>query len=132
MKTILAALLILALTNTLFAQNQNANYDEALAQELGADAYGMKIYVLAILKAGSNLNADPETVQQSFVGYMEDINRLVEEDKLIVAGPMMANENQFRGIFILNVTTLEEAEELLQTDPAIRNNLLDTDLYQWY
>lgn len=132
MKTILASLLVLALTDTLFAQNQNPNYNEALAQELGADAYGMKIYVLAILKTGSNQDADPETVQQSFAGHMENINRLVEEDKLIVAGPLMANENQFRGIFILNVTTLEEAEVLLQTDPAIRENLLDADLFRWY
>lgn len=132
MKTILASLLILVFTNTVIAQNHNPNYNEALAQELGADTYGMKIYVLAILKTGSNQDADPETVQQSFAGHMQNINRLVEEGKLIVAGPMMANENQYRGIFILNVPTLDEAENLLQTDPAIQENLLDAELFQWY
>lgn len=64
MKIILASLLILAFTNYLHAQKQNPNYNEALAQELGADAYGMKTYVLAILKTGSNQNADPEMVHQ--------------------------------------------------------------------
>lgn len=132
MKTILVSLLVLVFTNSVIAQNQNPNYNEALAQELGADAYGMKNYVLVILKTGTNQDADPEMVQQSFAGHMKNINRLVEEDKLIVAGPLMANENQYRGIFILNVATLEEAEELLQTDPAIQENLLDVDLFRWY
>lgn len=132
MKTILASVMLLAFTSTVIAQNQNPNYNETLAQELGADAYGMKTYVLAILKTGTNQDADRETVQKSFAGHMENINRLVDENKLIIAGPMMANENQFRGIFILNVTTLEEAEELLQSDPAIQENLLDADLYTWY
>jgi uncharacterized protein YciI len=132
MKILITIFLLISVTNTINAQNENPNYNEALAQELGADAYGMKIYVLAILKTGINQDADPETVQQSFAGHMENINRLVEEDKLIVAGPMMANENQYRGIFILDVSTLEEAEELLQTDPAIQEKLLDVDLFRWY
>lgn len=132
MKYMLISCLFLAFANSSIAQNQNPNYNESLAQELDADAYGMKIYVLAILKTGKNQNADTETVQQSFAGHLENINRLVEEDKLIVAGPLMANEHQYRGIFILNVSTLDEAEELLQTDPAIRENLLEADLFQWY
>lgn len=132
MKIILASLLLLAFTNYLHAQNQNPNYNETLAQELGADAYGMKIYILAILKTGSNQDADPETVQQSFAGHLANINRLVDEDLLYVAGPLMANDNNYRGIFIFNVKTIEEAKELLQTDPAIRENLLDAELYQWY
>ncbi len=36
------------------------------------------------------------------------------------------------GIFILNVASLEEAHEILQTDPAIKENLLAADLYKWY
>ena len=34
-------------------QAQNTEYDEALAKKLGADEYGMKQYVFAILKTGS-------------------------------------------------------------------------------
>lgn len=132
MKVLITFFLLISFTNTITAQNQNPDYNEALAQELGADIYGMKIYVLAILKTGTNQDADPETVQQRFAGHMKNINRLADEDKLIVAGPMMANEKQYRGIFILDVSTLEEAEELLQTDPAIQEKLLDVDLFRWY
>ncbi|TVQ66018.1 MAG: hypothetical protein EA360_07300 [Balneolaceae bacterium] len=132
MKSSLLLALTLSLLTAIPVQAQNPNYNMELAQELGADELGMKFYVLAILKTGSNQNADPETVQKSFAGHLENINRLAEENKLIVAGPLMPNEDNFRGIFILNVATLEEAVELLQSDPAIRENLLAPDLYQWY
>lgn len=42
-----------------FAQ-ENTEYDESLAAELGADQYGMKAYVFCILKTGSNTTTTPE------------------------------------------------------------------------
>jgi hypothetical protein len=32
----------------------------------------------------------------------------------------------------LNVTTIEEAKSLLETDPAIKEKLLEAELYRWY
>ncbi len=51
---------------------------------------------------------------------------------IIVAGPIGKNEKSYRGIFILDVASLEEAKHILQTDPAIKENLLAADLYKWY
>ena len=110
----------------------NPNYDPVLAEQLGADDYGMKSYILVLLKTGPNPGTDPDLVQSSFRGHMANIGRMVEEGKLVVAGPLGQNENSYRGIFILDVSTMEEAEELLQTDPAIKVGLLDADLYPWY
>ncbi len=110
----------------------NPNYDPVLAEQLGADDYGMKSYILVLLKTGSNPGTNPDLVQSSFRGHMANIGRLVDEGKLVVAGPLGKNENSYRGIFILDVSTTEEAEELLQTDPAIKSGLLDADLYPWY
>ena len=46
---------------------------------------------------------------------------------------MGKNENNYRGIFILNnIINLEEANKILQTDPAIKNELLDYDIFTWY
>ena len=57
----------------------------------------------------------------------------MRDKKLIVAGPFGKNENNYRGIFILNnVETPDKARELLQTDPAIKAGLLDVELYNWY
>lgn len=111
----------------------NPNYDKSLAEKLGGDDYGMKSYFLVVLKTGANTSADKEVIAESFRGHLENINRLVEEEKLVVAGPLGKNENNYRGIFIFhNVKTIEEAKELLQTDLAIKNGLLDFDIYTWY
>lgn len=137
----LFTLALLVLSNVTFGQsnsgkdtlNSNPNYDKALAEKLNGDAYGMKSYFFVILKTGTNTTADKELINKSFRGHMENINRLVEEGKLIVAGPLGKNENNYRGIFILNnIKSIEEAKELLQTDLAIKNGLLDFEIFTWF
>lgn len=127
------------LANVLLAQTErrdsvdNPNYDAALAEKLGADDYGMKGYILVMLKTGPNKTTDKELIGKSFRGHLDNINRLVAEEKLIIAGPLGKNDQQYRGIFVLqNVASLDEAKELLRTDPAIEEGLLDFDLYNWY
>ncbi len=111
----------------------NPNYDKALADKLGGDDYGMKSYFLVILKTGLNTTADGDLISESFRGHMDNINRLVKEGKLIVAGPLAKNENTYRGIFILDgIASREAAEELLQTDPAVKNGLLAYEIFTWY
>lgn len=110
----------------------NPEYDPELAKKLGADDYGMKSYVLVMLKTGPNQTADRTLISDRSRGHLDNISRLVEQGKLVVAGPLGKNDKTYRGIFILNVSTLEEAESLLQTDPAIKEGLLDAELYNWY
>ena len=129
------------MTNLTFGQSNsekdtlttNPNYNKELAVKLGGDDYGMKSYFFVILKTGTNTTTDKEFISESFRGHLDNINRLVEEGKLIVAGPLGKNENNYRGIFILNnIKSIEEAVELLQTDPAIKNRLLDYEIFTWY
>lgn len=113
--------------------NSNPNYDKSLAEKLEGDEYGMKSYFLVLLKTGSNKNAEKEEISVSFRGHLDNINRLVEEGKLIIAGPFGKNEKNYRGLFILNnIKTMEEAKKLLQSDPAIKNGLLDYEILTWY
>ena len=62
---------------------------------------------------------------------MANIGKLAKENKLVVAGRISKNENNYRGIFILNVVKKEDAIELLKTDAAINEKYLDYDLYEW-
>lgn len=135
------SLTLLVITNLTFGQSNtekdtlisNPNYDKTLAEKLGGDDYGMKSYFLVILKTGTNTTTDKELIAESFRGHMDNINRLVEVGKLVVAGPLGKNENNYRGIFILNnIKSMEEAKELLQTDLAIKNGLLDYEIFTWY
>jgi uncharacterized protein YciI len=114
------------------AQTVNPEFDQALADSLQADQYGMKMYVLVILKSGEAKIDDKEKVNELFRGHMENINRLVEENKLIVAGPMGKNDKTYRGIFILDVKTIDEAKDLVKTDPAVNAGLLAVEFYEWY
>lgn len=114
------------------AQTANPDYDSTLAQKFGADDYGMKNYVLVILKTGTNATSDKAFVDSCFRGHMNNMVRLADAGKLIVAGPLGKNENAYRGIFIFDVTSIDEAEELVQTDPAVNSKLLNADLYNWY
>jgi uncharacterized protein len=114
-----------------FTQTANPNFDTALAGKLGADAYGMKSYVLVMLKTGSNTTTEKAYIDSCFSGHMANINRLANEGKLVVSGPMGKNEKNYRGIFILNIP-LEDATGVLQTDPAIHSGLLACEIYPWY
>lgn len=132
MKTIFIIFMSFILSNAAFAQNPNLEFDQELADSLGADQYGMKPYILVILKTGTAKIEDKAKVSELFRGHMENINKLVEKNKLIVAGPIGKNENEYRGIFILNVKTKEEAAKLIELDPAVKEGLLAVDLYEWY
>lgn len=122
----------LTLVLTGIAQENNPNYDAVLAEKLGGDDYGMKGYILVILKTGSNTSTDSHKRDSCFRGHLANIMRLAKEDKLVVAGPLGKNDSNYRGIFILNVGTKSDAEALLATDPAITEGYLAFDMYKWY
>ena len=115
-----------------FSQSDNPKYDKALADSLGGDEYGMKGYVLVILKTGTAQIDKKEMIDSLFKGHIANIGRLALAGKLVVAGPLKKNDKSYRGIFIFNVKTVEEANELLATDPAVKEKLLEAELYQWY
>lgn len=117
---------------SVLAQHSSNEYDSTLARQLGADAYGMKSYVLVILETGSVTIEDKAKVQELFAGHMENIGRLAEEGKLIIAGPLQKNELNYRGIFIFNTSTIEEATVWVNTDPAIQAGLLNPIFLPWY
>ncbi len=106
-------------------------YDSLLASKLGADEYGMRIYVMAILKTGESKIEDSTRRDSLFNGHMKNMERLEKDGKLVVAGPFM-NGGEYRGIFIFNAVTIEEAKALLETDPTIKAGILKADLIMWY
>jgi uncharacterized protein YciI len=131
---ILSAFLFLhsgAMAQTADAQKKPA-YDAELAKKLGADEMGMKSYIFVILKTGPNKITNKDTLNTLFAGHFANINKLAKEGKLVVAGPMGNNDKSYRGIFILNVKTFEEAMVLLDKDPTIKQIFFDVELYEWY
>lgn len=129
-KIILLLLFCFSLSGT--CQVENSKYDKLLADSLGGDDYGMKSYIFVILKTGPNKIEDKNILDSLFKGHMDNIGRLAATGKLIVAGPLGKNDKTYRGIFILNVTTPEEANALLETDPVIKEKVLEAEVFKWY
>lgn len=132
MKYIFTFFLVFSFCFTAVCQADNPDYDKKLADSLGADDYGMKSYILVMLKTGPNKIDNKATVDSLFRGHLANIGRLASLGKLVVAGPLGKNDKSYRGIFILNVKTITEANELLITDPAIKEKLLEAEIYPWY
>ena len=112
-------------------ENKKPVFDSSLAKKLGADDYGMKKYVMAFLREGKNKNLDSVESATLQIAHLKNIIRLADEGKLIVAGPFL-DDQPVRGIFIFNVSSIEEAKKLTETDPAIRAGVLEMDLRPWY
>ncbi len=135
LRSIFIALLLMPFTQLhCLGQNKKTNpqYDSTLAKKLGADAYGMKMYVFVLLVTGKNASTDKIWKDSCFAGHMKNMDRLVKAGKLIVAGPFGKNDKNYRGLFILNAKNPEEASEILKTDPAIRDQWLEAQMTPWY
>ncbi|MCH2197872.1 MAG: YciI family protein [Flavobacteriales bacterium] len=59
---------------------------------------------------------------------MENIGRLADEGKLVLAGPFF-DDGELRGIYIFDVQSIEDAEDLMATDPAIQSGSLVMKLH---
>ena len=132
MKKYISTFVILFSICSVVGQKTNPNYDADLAKKLGADDYGMKSFIFVILKTGSNASEDKAAKNKAFAGHMSNMDIMLKNNKLVVAGPMGKNDKSYRGIFILNVATKEEAKKLLETDPAIKAKYLEPEFYVWY
>ena len=55
-----------------------------------------------------------------------------KEGKLVVAGPFNDNYLKYRGIFILDVKTDEEAKNLIELDPTVKAGVFDYEILPWY
>ncbi len=105
------------------------SYDSILAAELGADDYGMRSYVLVILKAGPTPVTDSLQSAEMFKGHFANMSRLAEEGKLVMAGPF---GDEWAGLFIFSVDTIEEAQALAESDPTIKAGHFVAEYHPWY
>lgn len=107
------------------------SYDSTLAKKYGADEYGMKEYVIAFLKKGPKRDQDSVEEDKLFRAHLDNIHRMAEAGVLLIAGPF-TDDFEVSGIYIFNVTSIDEARKLTATDPAIKAGRLEMELHPWY
>lgn len=109
------------------------SYNQKLADSLGADQYGMKPYVIVMLTTGSAKIDDKTKMGELMKGHMENIGKLAKEGKIVVAGPFSGkNQRDYRGMFIFNTKSKEEAESWVKTDPAVAAGAFSYEIFPWY
>lgn len=115
--------------------SEKKTYNQKLADSLGADKMGMKNYMLVILKTGPKDAEITDKTQRSelFKGHFSNMEAMQKAGKLKLAGPF-ATKNQlgYRGIFLLDVKTEDEAKNLLQNDPTIKSGIFEVEILPWY
>jgi uncharacterized protein YciI len=106
-------------------------YDAALAAEVGADEHGMRKYVLVILKSSPNRVPDGPERDAMFQGHFANMKRLSDEGKLALAGPLDGVDG-WRGLFILAVAEIEEARQLVATDPVVAKGEMVPEFHKYF
>lgn len=132
--TLLCSLLLSfpALAQTVQPAPQPQVADPVLAKQLGADARGMRHYILVILKTGPHRVPDGAARDEMFKGHFANIQRLASEGKLALAGPFGDAGGDWRGMFVFAVETPEAAEKLVATDPVIRSGEMVAEYHKLY
>jgi uncharacterized protein YciI len=98
----------------------------------GDTTYTMKKYYLVLLKANPNKELlDSAGVMEIQQAHLDNISRLAGLGKIVIAGPM-GDDGNLRGIFVMDCSSLEEAESLVQTDPAIQKKRLLAEVHPWW
>jgi len=85
-----------------------------------------------MIKTGPKQDFDSAAKAKLFEGHMANINKLYYDGILKVAGPFGKNDFQWRGIFIFDCKTKEEAESYVAGDPAVAAGLFAVDIVPWY
>ncbi len=106
-------------------------YDAKLAAELGADEYGMRSYVVVLLKTGPAEITDPDRLDELFAGHLANIARLAQAGELVLAGPLDGVGGK-RGLLILNAPDIDAAREMLEMDPSVAAGIFDPEFSQFY
>ena len=114
-------------TTEAVAQQKAAKPDPKPATKPAAPQNQMKTYYMVFLKKGPNRTHDSASIQ---AGHMANIQKLAQQKILKVAGPFL-DDGDFRGIFILDVASPEEAKRLTDADPAVQAGRLIMGIHYW-
>jgi uncharacterized protein len=104
---------------------------EAKAQTDPVKEWQMKTYYLVILKTGPDRNQDSTETVRIQTAHLANIGKMYDDKKLVLAGPFI-DESPLAGIFIFDVSTREEADNLVSSDPAVIAGRLSYEIHLWY
>ena len=92
----------------------------------------MTRYFIGLIYKGDEWKSiPPEKEIEIQRGHRANIDRLIQNGQMVLAGPI-ENAGELRGIFIYRTRTLEEAQALATTDPAVQAARLRIEVYPFW
>jgi uncharacterized protein YciI len=91
-----------------------------------------RYYMVFLRRSGKPLPPAAEA-RKIMEGHMDNIRRLAGERKLLLAGPFMdqSGPGSLAGIFILATASAEEAQKLVDGDPAVAAGRFTFEIVPW-
>lgn len=117
------------------ANQAGSFHDTHLADSLGADERGMKTYMMVLLKTGpqDSVIIDKQKRAEIFQGHFSHMEKMQKEGTLVMAGPFATkNHLSYRGIFLLNADSPEQAYEIVKADPSISSKIFTVEILPFY
>ena len=123
MRTIIGHIVAIFITLTMFAAVSKAEESPKMPE-------GMKTYYLVFLLKGENRSHSPEEADKIQAAHLAHLGKMYSDGKLAIAGPLL-DDQDLRGICVYDVKTLEEAQKLAESDPAVKAGRLRVEVHPW-
>ena len=96
-----------------------------------APKFEMTTYYLGLLTRGPNAGTGTTEEREKIqAAHLANIVRLHDAGKILVAGPF-ADNGEWRGLFTYKCASLQEAQQLAATDPAVQAGRLKIEIHPW-
>lgn len=117
-------ILLFIITATLFSQS-------LIAQDEKNDMSNMReYYFVELIRISNRPKLDSVKTSRIQKAHLNNIDSLYNAGKLVLAGPF--GDDKGGGIFIIKAKSLEEAIEMCEGDPAIKNGRLNYKIRLWW
>ena len=102
------------------------------AQDTAESPPKMAQYFVGLIYRGSTRSPEVTSeVRELQAAHRANIRRLVESGEMVMAGPF-GDDGDLRGLFFYKVETLEAAQALVDSDPAVKAGRLRVELHPWW
>ncbi len=92
----------------------------------------MTTFQLVFLKRNPDWKARSSTEAQRIESaHQEFFDGLIQLDQVLISGPV-TDDSDLRAIIVSSATTIQQAQSIVESDPAVKVGMLRAETYAWY
>lgn len=106
------------------------SYATAEDQQQQSQNFELVTYYLGLLYKGPVRTQAADEIEKIQTAHLQHLESLYKQGVLLIAGPM-GDDGDLRGIVVLKVKSMEEAQAIVNEDPAVKSGRLRVELHPW-